>query len=238
MSILNLNGPAGLQPKNRKSLRIWMGLGMLIAVLGVGSTLASTITINNGNNVEFGQGVQRTVYCGGNQTINLIPVSGFLNSQDDISEHGTAPNSAPGTFYLSGIRVTNIPSACSGKDFVFSAYNNSSDEPVAIATLTGDGTSLKFANVYWRDTRGSSDNKYGGILSLSKDSYVPATGLANLYNLDGESSSLGAFIIKINSNTTHAPIDSISRIVVETQDDTFGADEYTNGTSLSSNLSE
>ncbi len=208
-----------------------MGIGLVIAVLGVGSTLASTITINQGNNAEFGQGVQRTIYCGGNQTITLIPVSGFINNPDPSPSPSSTPSSAstsaPGNFYLSGIRVTNIPRACSGKDFVFSAYDKSgSNSPVAISTL--DGVSIQTPTVYW--LHGS---EYGGILSLSRDSYRPATGLAQLSNIE-QDGDFGGFVINfLDTGATHASIDSIARIVVETQDDTFGADEHSGGRTLS-----
>jgi hypothetical protein len=235
MSILNLNGPTGYPSRTKRSAKIWMGIGLVIAVLGVGSTLASTITINKGVNTEFGQGVQRTVYCGGNQTINLIPISGFINSQDSTpiaspeeSTPSASPTDAPGSFYLAGIRVTNIPKACSGKDFVFSAYDNSgSIQPVAISTRTSDGLTMSTPTVYW--LHGS---EYGGILSLSRTDYIDPAGLASLSNIE-QDGDFGGFIISIadGAGLTHAPIDSISRIVVETQDDTFGAEEHTNNNS-------
>jgi hypothetical protein len=64
-----------------------MGIGLVIAVLGVGSTLASTITINSGQNTEFGQGVERTVYCGGNKQISVTPISGYINNPDPVPSH-------------------------------------------------------------------------------------------------------------------------------------------------------
>ena len=91
MSILNLNGPAGRSPRGKRAVKVWMGIGLVIAVLGVGSTLASTITINGGTNQEFGQGVQRTVYCGGNQEITVTPVSSYLNVAEPMPSESESP---------------------------------------------------------------------------------------------------------------------------------------------------
>lgn len=84
MSILNLNAPQGRGPAEKKSLKILMGVGLLAAVLGFGSTLAANISINNGNQSEFGQGVSETIYCGSeNPTkITVRPISKFVNSVD------------------------------------------------------------------------------------------------------------------------------------------------------------
>lgn len=221
MSILNLNGPAGQQPRNKRGMKIWMGIGLVIAVLGVGSTLASTITINQGNNAEFGQGVQRTIYCGGNQTITLVPVSGFINRNESSGSDSTT---SAGTFYLSGIRVTNIPRSCSGKDFVFSAYDKSgSNTPVIISSH--DGHDVRTPTVYWLQ-----NSEYGGLLSLSRNEFQSAEGLAQLSNIEQDGDNGGFLITFTNlAGTTHAPIDSIARIVVETQDDTFGTEEHSVG---------
>ena len=58
MSILNLEfnaGSGGRAPRNKRAVKVWVGIGLVAAVLGVGSTLASTITLNNGGATEFGQ---------------------------------------------------------------------------------------------------------------------------------------------------------------------------------------
>jgi hypothetical protein len=84
MSILNLNTPQGRSPVGKKSVKLWMGVGLLAAVLGFGSTLAANISINNDNQSEFGQGVSETIYCGSeNPTkITVRPISKFVNSVD------------------------------------------------------------------------------------------------------------------------------------------------------------
>jgi len=80
MSLLNLNSPAGRSPRGNKSSRAWMGFGLVIAVLGIGSTFAASININGGQDAEFGQGRTRTVFCGGEQEVTIAPISTYVNT--------------------------------------------------------------------------------------------------------------------------------------------------------------
>lgn len=92
MSILNLNAPQGRSSSGKKSAKIWMGVGLLVAVLGFGSTFAANITLNSpGGTTEFGQGVSQTVYCGGNQSVTVTPISSYQNT---IQGEGTPAQSA------------------------------------------------------------------------------------------------------------------------------------------------
>jgi len=79
MSLLNLNSPQGRSPRGKKSSRVWMGFGLIIAVLGLGSTFAASININGGQDAEFGQGRTRTVFCGGDQEVTIAPISTYVN---------------------------------------------------------------------------------------------------------------------------------------------------------------
>lgn len=85
MSILNLNTPQGRGPAGKKSVKLWMGVGLLAAVLGFGSTFAASITLNQpGGTTEFGQGVTQTVYCGGDQSVTITPLSAYQNSVKSV----------------------------------------------------------------------------------------------------------------------------------------------------------
>jgi hypothetical protein len=57
-----------------------MGFGLIIAVLGLGSTFAASININGGQDTEFGQGSTRTVYCGGDEQVTIAPISTYVNT--------------------------------------------------------------------------------------------------------------------------------------------------------------
>jgi hypothetical protein len=203
-----------------------MGIGMVIAVLGVGSTLASTITINGGTNTEFGQGVQRTVYCGGNQQITVKPISSYLNTietstpvSDGGSEHeDSLSTTAPGTFYLSGIRVSEIPEECSGVDFVLSVYAADGVAPVLIASQ--DGSSISSPTVYWKRTSNAEDR---GVLSADKTHWVDPSPLAYL-QVGSKMLGKGSFTINFNPVAMNADINAVGRILIETQDDVFDGD--------------
>lgn len=82
MSILNLNTPQGRGPAGKKSVKLWMGVGLLAAVLGFGSTFAANITINSPEGTsEFGQGVTQTIYCGADEaSVRVTPASAYTNT--------------------------------------------------------------------------------------------------------------------------------------------------------------
>jgi hypothetical protein len=80
MSLLNLNSPEGRSPRGKGSSRAWMGIGLIVAVLGIGSTFAANIQINDDDTSEFGQGVVQTVYCGGDASVTIAPISTYVNT--------------------------------------------------------------------------------------------------------------------------------------------------------------
>jgi hypothetical protein len=234
MSILNLNGPAGRGPRSKKATKVWLGVGLLVAVLGIGSTFAANISINAGTNTEFGQGVERTVYCGGTQTITVAPITTYRNSSSDTDPAGT--------FWLSGIAVSNVPSACDGVDFEFSTFNKT-DGSSALTIATVNSKTATTPTVYWRVGTGlpifTSGNRYlnascqlygnaktatfGGLLSLSNTSYSDPCGVAYLTNVTATSFQIN--FKDGNSSTTNPDVatNNMSRIVVQTQPDTYGA---------------
>lgn len=127
MEILNLGGAQendSSAPKSRKKLRVLLGIGALAAVTGIGSTLAANITLNDGGNVEFGQGVATTASCDGD--IMVTPVSGF-DTEDDV-------------FYLEEIQLSGIDTStitgdgdtegCAGKTLTIKAYDDAGSEPL------------------------------------------------------------------------------------------------------------
>ena len=151
MSILNLEfnaGSGGRAPRNKRAVKVWVGIGLVAAVLGVGSTFASTITLNNGGATEFGQGISTTIYCGGaQQTVHVTPVSVFDNNDPVPAQ----------AFYVGQLKVTGIPSACAGVDFAVSIFDNGTT-PIALpmdadmSTALASGVSTAgIANVWFPD---------------------------------------------------------------------------------------
>ena len=129
MSILNLNTPQGGNSGGKKKAKMWMGAGLLAAVLGVGSTLAANITINSPElTTEFGQGVTQTVYCGGDQSVTVTPISTYQNTEIGA---GT-PEVAAGTF------TARIVQSSSSKD----EEESTSVAPITIAASSSSSTTV------------------------------------------------------------------------------------------------
>jgi hypothetical protein len=218
MSILDLgNGPT--RPSSSgKSKKAILGLGLLVAVLGIGSTLASTISINANQNIEFGQGVQQSVYCGdgGEKTITVTPSSAFSNSET-------------GTFGLQSIEVADIPDDCSDMNFVVTIYGNSpSSLPKRLAY--GSSGAMELANIWWAN--GCTEDEPNCRLSQSLDVVTPGYALiskaknsfsstAGLATVEPDSSS--QFTIYFDSG--RLPSNDVRKIVIETQEDTFGFEQ-------------
>jgi hypothetical protein len=238
MSLLDLNNGKTSSPRMKRAVKLWVGAGMMAAIVGIGSTLASSITINSGSDTEFGQGVQRTVYCGSEaQTLKVTPISAYKNKSGNTDPAGT--------FYLTGIKVSDIPSACDGMNFVISMYNTSADSSALLLTSTSS-LSLYTPTVYWRNSISTSTNTYSGptyssaasdssscqnassskiasngsgaLLSASRTSFVNPCPVAYL------TVKSNAFQVnfKTGSSITNADTSSTGRIVIETQEDTFG----------------
>jgi hypothetical protein len=99
-----------------------MGFGLVIAVLGIGSTFAASININGGQDTEFGQGSTRTVYCGGDQEVTIAPISTYVNTVLAAPE-----NSFRTRFALSYFEGPND----------FTAESNLTPPPSTVNGLTG-----------------------------------------------------------------------------------------------------
>jgi len=229
LSILNLGGAEPSSPIKKNSKKVLLGIGLIVAVLGVGSTLASTITLGTNNTREFGQGVERTVFCGGSeQTIQVIPTSEFVNS-DSVE--------SAGSFSIQSIAVTNIPEKCSGVDFIISAYGTSSSSdseggsgaqtsapnPSAPISLLSGDSSQTLLNVWWLKKSESCPERLSGCggvpaaaVSAIRDDYQNISSDLVTLGVDGTS-----FVIHFQ-NGSGISTDSLNKIVVETQDDVIG----------------
>ena len=85
---------------------------LLAGGLFLKTTLAANISINTGVAVEFGQGSAATAACSGSTVLTVTPTASFTNS-----------SGGSGSFYLTSITVSGIPTSCNGDDFNISAYN-------------------------------------------------------------------------------------------------------------------
>jgi hypothetical protein len=218
MSILDLGTGPSRPSVGKKSTRIFLGFGLLVAVIGIGSTFASTISINANQDIEFGQGVERTVFCGGEASITVTPISSFANASD------------LGTFGLTGITVSDIPEECSDRNFIIKVYNNVGDAQALTLSRNGEN-GMTLANVWWAagcpdGTTAQTCRLYGestenGVALLSKSTeYFESPGeLADIDNTDT------SFTVLFNKNPLNT--NEVKKVVIETQNDSFGFGQYT-----------
>jgi hypothetical protein len=117
MSPLNIHPEENVtsaKKKNNKMLKVMLGIGALVLVPVIGTTLASQININGGTNNDaqvFGQGVRKAVAC--DESVVMTAVANFLYGNyrldkitiDDIDSSATDP-------------VTGL--GCDAKKFVIS----------------------------------------------------------------------------------------------------------------------
>lgn len=114
--------PASKQ-KRRKAPLILAGIGLIALVPVVGSTFAANIGLNDGAQIEFGQGSQQTVTC--DNSITVTPDATYDAASDTWSL----------TVGLDSIDSTQ----CAGKTFTVSTWdslNNLAD--TWTFTLTGE----------------------------------------------------------------------------------------------------
>ena len=124
------------KPKRAKRLnstsKVALGATGVASLFGIGSTLASNITLNGGGNVEFGQGVAHQVACSKNG-FSITPLQQFDNQRNlhrvtalhisgiDMTPIGTNWD-ASGSGYFSGEQAQSLA------DHPGQYYNTSTNE--------------------------------------------------------------------------------------------------------------
>ena len=171
MPTLNFEDPQPQRSQLGKPLRLILGVGVLITVLALGSTLAANINLNESQPVEFGQGVVQTTACD-QDGIGLQPQSHLFESD------------AGSEFKLTGILFSDISTQCYGKIFRIKAYGSKSSDPIEFHT----GRS-KIEFKYLRDGTLISDEF---MITQSQESLqvtfnVPFTLAKDVYNFTIES---------------------------------------------------
>ena len=99
-------------------------LAFLLLVLGgtlfIQTTLATNVSLNSGNPIEFGQGISATTACSGSTQLTITPNAAFTNSSN------------AGSFKFDSFTVSGIPVQCHGADFTISAFGNTDAAPLAL----------------------------------------------------------------------------------------------------------
>ena len=144
MSLLDLNSGKGSSSRMKRGVKLWIGAGLVAAVVGIGSTLASNITLNSGNTTEFGQGVAQTIYCGGSSAdVMVTPISSYVNSE---TQRGRA-----------AVASVWVNPSWSGTP-TFQEVSSSASTNAFTSTYVNDATGVSESSVkgYWVPSRSST----------------------------------------------------------------------------------
>ena len=186
MSLLDFSGQGPKPSGQKKSLRTILGIGALVGVIALGTTLASSISLNSGAPVEFGQGVAQTTACDSN--IVITPFSKFINGE-------------PGEFKFSGITLSEVDTTsqesgndegCAGKSFLMKLYKENGD-------LIGTSYTISVADDGFfssGDGELQTSDEDGASSSLERVSLTftnPTVAATDVYTITIESSNQGDF---------------------------------------------
>jgi hypothetical protein len=185
-AISSVDSSAVASPAKKSKVRRNVLLaGSAVGLVGIGSTLAANISLNGGNNVEFGQGVAKTTACDEDGfTINPVTSYDTTNSIFRIDR-----------VEISGLNLTPV-----GTGYGAAGYNSQSDaktahpgeyfDPTANSgdgdwIRTCDGVVLDFKAftddiTYWSSTRDGYNT--GDQTTTSPVGWIQLDGNPNLSN--------------------------------------------------------
>lgn len=183
MEILNLGGlneSSAQSPK--KKFKVLLGVGLLAAVMGMGSTLAASITLSSGSPVEFGQGVAATTAC--DSSLTVTPFSTYVNSEV----------SAKADFLFSSVTISNLDTSttdattgvgCGGRYLVLKAYTDTTTAGTNYATgglLSGPlYLGWNYANGYKTGGEANNGNEFNNGVSIA----IPSSGTSCTVTVGG-----------------------------------------------------
>lgn len=132
------------EPQRKKFLPILAACVLVLSsTFFLRTTLAGNINIGSTGSVEFGQGTNLTTACSGSSVLKVTPNGSFTNA------------TSAGSFYLSSVSVSGIPTNCYGADFNISVYDSTTS-----TALSMFNTNSKTATVY--DNAGTFEVGHGG----------------------------------------------------------------------------
>ena len=226
MSLLNFNDESPNRAGSKKSLMYLLGIGTLVGTIALGSTLASSINLNSGAPVEFGQGIAQTTAC--DDEITITPYSTFVNEEGG------------GDYYFSSLNISGIDSSegkCSGKRFLIKAYSDQGivplfnyDDSAIESDEEGDYDYVEIANNGGEFTWVSGGTDDDDVIP-GPEGYITDTSFTLLFS----SGSIGPNTI---TRTPIALAEDVKRITVETYDINLLADRILTTSQISFFLTE
>jgi hypothetical protein len=171
--------------KSKTKYKAALGVGSAVSLFGIGSTLAANITLNNDQNVEFGQGVVTTAACDEDgftitpvtyfdnddsifkvdyvevSGVNLTPEGSNWNDSDlglTYADQAAAKAAHPGQYYDTD--ANSWKNTCDGVVLDFKAYT---DDPNYVNRTVIDntyGTPSLQNPIGWRQDHDPGDDTY------------------------------------------------------------------------------
>lgn len=173
--------------------------GVLVAMMGMSTTLAGTITIGTNNRVEFGQGLVATAAC--DDAITVTPATSFTNTGSDAD-----------TFTVTSLRLTGIKggasaasSNCMGKYLTIKAYAGTSGTALNFTADAGTTAAFLKFQIPTTDTLANSTSNWSAASGATSSTFTEASGW----------SGSDAGIVKVAGFSLS---NSVTRITIESSD--------------------
>ena len=174
------SGASSEKKKWNKSPKLILGRAVLIAIPVLGTTFASTITVNTGTRINFGQGQEQAIAC--DNAVTVTPHTTWSSSGYFILD----------TVTVSNLNVTSTSDTygpgCAGASLTLNAYGSD--------TNTVSGSTLSFT----LPASSTTLTNLSGFTSYTHSGFAnPATiaiGLTSPINLS--TSNVGGFTIQQN----------------------------------------
>lgn len=190
----------GMSHENKVTTVGW--IAALMTVVSLGTTLASNISLNSDQSIEFGQGIAQSTHC--DESIIITPNSTF--------------NSSSNTFVISELLISDIARSCMGKRFVVNFYNreesialNNEEVTIDFASDAQNGDSYEAG--YWNN---------GSVVNLSNAHIASAIINTSENGLDGEPGKSEIRIIGLTADGSQAlSASEVDHITVESQDSSY-----------------
>ena len=145
MEILRFDESDAPAPKKKRPSKGWLALGLVAALMGIGTAFASsTININGGNPIQIGQGITQTASCQGSDSIQIRPNTAIDTSQSPASFYIKSLDlknvNSTDHFYIddNGVEKESTSAGCAGLDFKVQIWHNK-DNPVPYKCVDDGG---------------------------------------------------------------------------------------------------
>jgi len=178
MELLKFND-APKSARRGKNPAGFIGAGIMVAVMGLSSTLAGTITINTGASIEFGQGVVTTAAC--DSSIKVTPTSSFDGD----------------TFTISALTLENLGYESGGSDgpacqnvVLEIRVFNSNESTTALTMKASGGTNYQATTVFIPS--GIDSSTVATSATYTARHYIVTSGAIQTTELSGSVSATGS----------------------------------------------